>query len=29
MVHLQAGTTNLSKLGSMKVAEDIEDAEVS
>ena len=29
LVHLQAGTTDLNKLGSMKVAEDIEDAEVS
>jgi len=29
MVHLQAGTTNLSRLGSMKVADDVEDVEVS
>lgn len=28
MIHLQAGTTDLNKLGSMKVKEDIEDAEV-
>ena len=29
LVHLQAGTTDLNKLGSMKVVEDIEEVEVS